>query len=143
MPYKEVHAADHPMSFYAATKKANEAMAHSYAHLFGLPITLFRFFTVYGPWGRPDMVLFKFVNLIRQGKPIDLYNYGEMLRDFTFIDDLVEGIARLIDRVPEEAASGRGVGRFGVLDLVGETAREGMPGRGSDSARGTTCGFCP
>ncbi|MEM6482860.1 MAG: NAD-dependent epimerase/dehydratase family protein, partial [Pseudomonadota bacterium] len=86
--------------FYAATKKANEAMAHSYAHLYGTPITMFRFFTVYGPWGRPDMALFKFTRAITEGLPIDVYNHGEMQRDFTYIDDLVEGIRRLIDAVP-------------------------------------------
>jgi UDP-glucuronate 4-epimerase len=88
------------MSFYAATKKANEAMAHSYAHLFGLPVTMFRFFTVYGPWGRPDMALFKFTRAILAGEPIDVYNHGDMRRDFTYVDDLVEGIRRLIDVVP-------------------------------------------
>jgi len=101
MPYAEDHRADHQMSFYAATKKATEAMAHSYAHLYGLPVTLFRFFTVYGPWGRPDMALFKFVKAILEGEPIDVYNHGEMRRDFTYVDDLVEGIVRLIGAVPE------------------------------------------
>ncbi len=100
MPYAEVDRADHPMSFYAATKKAGEAMAHSYAHLYALPTTMFRFFTVYGPWGRPDMALFKFVRAILAGEPIDIYNQGDMRRDFTFIDDLVTGIMRLIDAVP-------------------------------------------
>ena len=100
MPYAEVHKADHPMSFYAATKKAGEGMAHSYAHLYGIPTTLFRFFTVYGPWGRPDMALFKFVRAILQGEPIDIYNHGEMRRDFTYVDDLVEGIVRLIGAPP-------------------------------------------
>lgn len=100
MPYAETDKADTPMSFYAATKKANEAMAHAYAHLFGLPVTMFRFFTVYGPWGRPDMALFKFVRAIRAGEPIDVYGNGEMRRDFTYIDDLVEGIVRLIAAVP-------------------------------------------
>ncbi|MCU0817666.1 MAG: NAD-dependent epimerase/dehydratase family protein [Cypionkella sp.] len=95
MPYGETHRAAHPMSFYAATKIANEAMAHSYAHLFGLPTTMFRFFTVYGPWGRPDMALFKFTKAILQGAPIDVYNHGDMRRDFTYVDDLVEGILRL------------------------------------------------
>jgi UDP-glucuronate 4-epimerase len=88
------------MSFYAATKKANEAMAHSYAHLYGLPITMFRFFTVYGPWGRPDMAHFKFTRAILAGEPIDIYNHGVMQRDFTYIDDLVNGIRLLIDAVP-------------------------------------------
>lgn len=100
MPYAEVHQADHQMSFYAATKKATEAMAHSYAHLYGLPTTMFRFFTVYGPWGRPDMALFKFVKAILGGQPIDIYNHGDMRRDFTYVDDLVEGIVRLIGAVP-------------------------------------------
>ena len=100
MPYAEVHKADTQMSFYAATKKATEAMAHSYAHLYGLPVTMFRFFTVYGPWGRPDMALFKFVKAILEGQPIDVYNHGDMSRDFTYVDDLVEGILRLRDAVP-------------------------------------------
>ena len=100
MPFVETDKTDWPMSFYAATKKANEAMAHSYGHLFALPITLFRFFTVYGPWGRPDMALFKFVSAMRKGREIDIYNQGQMRRDFTFVSDLVEGIYRLIDVVP-------------------------------------------
>lgn len=104
MPYAETHAADHPMSFYAATKKANEAMAHSYAHLYAIPTTMFRFFTVYGPWGRPDMALFKFVKAILAGEPIDIYNQGDMRRDFTYVDDLVEGITRLIDVPPTTSA---------------------------------------
>ncbi|MEL6207960.1 MAG: SDR family NAD(P)-dependent oxidoreductase, partial [Pseudomonadota bacterium] len=95
MPYSETMKVDTQMSFYAATKKANEAMAHSYAHLHGMPITMFRFFTVYGPWGRPDMAYFKFVRAIREGRSIDVYNHGDMMRDFTFVEDLVEGIARL------------------------------------------------
>ncbi len=100
MPYAEHDKADTPMSFYAATKKANEAMAHAWAHIHGLPITLFRFFTVYGPWGRPDMALFKFTRAILAGEPIDVYNHGDMWRDFTYIDDLVRGIRLLIDAVP-------------------------------------------
>ncbi len=100
MPWRESDRTDHPMSFYAATKKATEAMAHSYAHLYGLPITMFRFFTVYGPWGRPDMALFKFTDAILRGRPIDVYNRGEMRRDFTHVTDLVEAIRRLIDAVP-------------------------------------------
>ncbi|WP_435257830.1 NAD-dependent epimerase/dehydratase family protein [Thioclava sp. FR2] len=106
MPYAEAHKAAHPMSFYAATKIANEAMAHSYAHLFGLPVTMFRFFTVYGTWGRPDMALFKFTKAILNGEPIDVYNHGDMKRDFTYIDDLVEGIVRLVDAVPGSAPAG-------------------------------------
>lgn len=104
MPYCETVKADHQMSFYAATKKSTENMAHSYAHLFGLPITMFRFFTVYGPWGRPDMALFKFTKAILNGEPIDVYNHGDMNRDFTYIDDLVHGMRLLIDAVPEESA---------------------------------------
>ncbi|WP_269583122.1 NAD-dependent epimerase/dehydratase family protein [Roseibium sp. Sym1] len=100
MPYTETDKADHQMSFYAATKKATESMAHSYAHLFGLPVTMFRFFTVYGPWGRPDMALFKFTKAILEGRPIDVYNYGDMKRDFTYVEDLVNGIRLLMDAVP-------------------------------------------
>ena len=105
MPYRETMKADHQMSFYAATKKATEAMAHSYAHLFGLPVTMFRFFTVYGPWGRPDMALFKFTRAMLAGEPIDVYNHGEMMRDFTFVEDLVEAMRRLIDAVPVRPAT--------------------------------------
>lgn len=101
MPYNETMKADHQMSFYAATKKSTENMAHSYAHLFGLPITMFRFFTVYGPWGRPDMALFKFTEAIIKGESIDVYNYGNMSRDFTYIDDLISGIYLLVDTIPE------------------------------------------
>ena len=100
MPYRETMKTDHQMSFYAATKKATEAMAHSYAHLFGLPVTMFRFFTVYGPWGRPDMALFKFTRAMLNGEPIDVYNHGEMMRDFTYVEDLVEAIRRLVDTAP-------------------------------------------
>ncbi len=99
-PFCEEDKADRPLSLYAATKKANEAMAHSYAHLWAIPTTMFRFFTVYGPWGRPDMALFKFVAAIEEGRPIDIYNHGDMARDFTYIDDLVEAVVRLIDRPP-------------------------------------------
>jgi UDP-glucuronate 4-epimerase len=106
MPYAEVHKADSPMSFYAATKKATEAMGHSYAHLYGIPTTMFRFFTVYGPWGRPDMALFKFVKAILSGEPIDIYNHGDMRRDFTYVDDLVTGIVRLIGVPPAGEAVG-------------------------------------
>ncbi|WP_412507467.1 NAD-dependent epimerase/dehydratase family protein [Roseovarius sp. SYSU LYC5161] len=106
MPYAEQHRAVHPMSFYAATKVANEAIAHSYAHLFDVPTTMFRFFTVYGPWGRPDMALFKFTSAILKGEPIDVYNHGDMQRDFTFVDDLVEGIVRLTAQAPGADAVG-------------------------------------
>lgn len=106
MPYAEVAKADHQMSFYAATKKATEAMAHSYAHLFDLPVTMFRFFTVYGPWGRPDMALFKFTKAILAGEPIDVYNHGDMKRDFTYVTDLVEAIRLLIDAAPVRPEGG-------------------------------------
>lgn len=101
MPYTETHKADTQMSFYAATKKSNEVMAHSYAHLYDIPTTMFRFFTVYGPWGRPDMALFKFTKAVLQGDPIDVYNHGDMMRDFTYVTDLVRGIQLLLDAAPE------------------------------------------
>jgi UDP-glucuronate 4-epimerase len=104
MPYSELHKADTPLTFYAATKKATEAMGHSYAHLWNLPTTMFRFFTVYGPWGRPDMALFKFTKGILEGTPIDIYNHGEMYRDFTYVTDLVHGIRLLVDTPPVRAA---------------------------------------
>ncbi len=103
MPYAETDKADKAdtqMSFYAATKKANEAMAHAYPHMHGTPTTMFRFFTVYGPWGRPDMALFRFTDAILHGRPIDVYNHGAMWRDFTNVADLVRGIRLLIDAVP-------------------------------------------
>jgi UDP-glucuronate 4-epimerase len=100
LPFRESDRADFPITLYAATKKAMEAMAHSYAHLWNVPTTCFRFFTVYGPWGRPDMALFKFVDAIQAGRPIELYGMGKMRRDFTFIDDLVEAIMLLLDRSP-------------------------------------------
>ena len=99
MPFSEHHSVDHPVSLYAATKKANELMAHTYSHLYGLPTTGLRFFTVYGPWGRPDMALFKFTNAMRKGDPIDVYNSGQMVRDFTYIDDIVEGVIRVLDKI--------------------------------------------
>ncbi|MFY9626715.1 MAG: NAD-dependent epimerase [Methylocystis sp.] len=105
VPFREAHKADHPLTLYAATKKANEAMAHSYSHLWAIPTTMFRFFTVYGPWGRPDMALFKFVEAIEAGQPIDIYNHGKMARDFTYIDDLVEAVVRLMDCPPERPSS--------------------------------------
>jgi len=100
MPFSEREKADTQLTIYAATKKANESMAHSYAHLWNLPTTMFRFFTVYGPWGRPDLAYYKFVDAMLEGRPIDVYNYGEMYRDFTYVDDLVRGIRLLIDAVP-------------------------------------------
>jgi len=106
MPYQETQKADHQVSFYAATKKSTENMAHSYAHLYNLPITMFRFFTVYGPWGRPDMAPYKFTKAILSGEAIDVYNYGNMKRDFTYVEDLVEAIRRLIDAVPDRPQNG-------------------------------------
>ncbi len=100
MPFTEIEKTDSQLTIYSATKKANESMAHSYAHLWKIPITIFRFFTVYGPWGRPDMALFKFVKSILKNKPIDIYNHGEMYRDFTYVDDVVKGISFLIDSIP-------------------------------------------
>jgi len=102
MPFTEVEKADTQLTIYAASKKANESMGHSYAHLWNIPTTMFRFFTVYGPWGRPDMALFKFTKGILEGTPIDIYNNGEMWRDFTYVTDLVRGICGLIDAVPGE-----------------------------------------
>jgi UDP-glucuronate 4-epimerase len=102
LPFKETDRTDHPLTLYAATKKATEDMAHSYAHLWKIPTTAFRFFTVYGPWGRPDMALFKFVEATLKGEPIEVYGHGRMQRDFTYIDDLVEAIMRLIDCPPRE-----------------------------------------
>jgi len=98
MPFSEHDSVDHPVSLYAATKKANELMAHTYSHLYGLPTTGLRFFTVYGPWGRPDMALFLFTKAILEGRPIDVFNHGNMKRDFTYIDDIVEGVIRVMDR---------------------------------------------
>ncbi len=104
MPFSEHDSVDHPVSMYAATKKANELMAHTYSHLFGVPTTGLRFFTVYGPWGRPDMALFLFTKAILEGRPIDVFNHGRMQRDFTFVDDIVEGVVRVLDRVAAPAA---------------------------------------
>jgi UDP-glucuronate 4-epimerase len=99
MPFSEHEGVDHPLQFYAATKRANELMAHSYSHLFRLPTTGLRFFTVYGPWGRPDMALFKFTKNILAGEPIDVFNHGHHTRDFTFVDDIAEGVIRASDAV--------------------------------------------
>jgi UDP-glucuronate 4-epimerase len=101
MPFSVHDNVDHPVSLYAATKKTNELMAHTYSHLYQLPVAGLRFFTVYGPWGRPDMALFKFTRQILQGDPIDVYNYGNHRRDFTYVDDIVEGILRVLDKVPQ------------------------------------------
>ena len=101
MPFSEHDNVDHPVSIYAATKKANELMAHTYSHLFKMPSTGLRFFTVYGPWGRPDMALFLFTRAILEGRPIDVFNHGRMRRDFTYIDDIAEGVVRVLDRPPQ------------------------------------------
>jgi UDP-glucuronate 4-epimerase len=103
VPFAVSDNVDRPISLYAATKKANELMAHSYSHLYGLPITGLRFFTVYGPWGRPDMAYFKFVKAIAENKPIDVYNFGKMQRDFTYIDDVIEGVVRVTDKPPQSS----------------------------------------
>ena len=101
MPFSVHHNVDHPVSLYAATKKANELMAHTYSHLYGLPTTGLRFFTVYGPWGRPDMALYLFTKAILEDQPIQVFNEGKMRRDFTYVDDIVEGVMRVADRIPE------------------------------------------
>ena len=118
MPFDEREKCDTPLTFYAATKKANEAMAHSYAHLWNLPTTMFRFFTVYGPWGRPDMALFKFTKGILEGTPIDIYNNGEMHRDFTYVTDLVRGIRLLIDTPPVRPVSKDEIADYDSLSPV-------------------------
>lgn len=108
MPFSVKQNVDHPISLYAATKKSNELMAHTYSALFGLPVTGLRLFTVYGPWGRPDMAPFLFTRSILEGRPLDIYNFGKMLRDFTYIDDVVEGIVRVMERLPAPDLSWRG-----------------------------------
>ena len=125
MPFSEHDSVDHPVSMYAATKKANELMAHTYSHLFGLPTTGLRFFTVYGPWGRPDMALFLFTKAILEGRPIDVFNHGQMQRDFTFVDDIVEGVIRVLDRTatpdaayrPEQPDPGTSNAPFRVFNI--------------------------
>lgn len=119
MPFGEIDRTDFPISLYAATKKAGEAMSHSYAHLFSIPTTCFRFFTVFGPWGRPDMALFKFVDAMESGKPIDIYGMGQMGRDFTYIDDLIEAVTRLVSCIPEV---GKPVTREGAVDSLSTVA---------------------
>lgn len=116
MPFAEIDRADEQMSLYAATKKGMESMAHAYSHLFGIPITTFRFFTVFGPWGRPDMALYKFVDATLKGEPIDVFGHGEMARDFTYVADLVEAVVRLIDVVPGEA------NRVAAIDTLSRVA---------------------
>lgn len=136
MPFRESHRTDHPVSLYAATKKAGEAITHSYSHLDGLPVTCFRFFTVYGPWGRPDMALFKFVSAIEAGEPIEIYGEGRLERDFTYVDDLVEAICRLVDTPPE---IGKPVERVGVADSLSPVA----PWRTVNIAQGKPVGLMP
>jgi UDP-glucuronate 4-epimerase len=119
MPFDEKEKADTQMSIYAATKKATESMAHSYAHLFGIPVTMFRFFTVYGPWGRPDLALFKFVDAILDDRPIDVYNHGDMQRDFTYVGDLVRAIELLI-RVAPQLPTDRG--EVSAIDSISPVA---------------------
>ncbi|MDR3471990.1 MAG: NAD-dependent epimerase/dehydratase family protein [Devosia sp.] len=118
-PFSETDRTDFPVSLYAATKKSAEAISHSYAHLFGIPTTVMRFFTVYGPWGRPDMALYRFATAIRDGTPINAYSQGTMTRDFTFIDDLIEAVVRLVDVVPE---AGRPVPDAGAVDSLSPVA---------------------
>ena len=118
MPFSEIDKADRPLTLYAATKKANESMAHSYSHLWKIPTTMLRFFTVYGPWGRPDMALNKFVDAILDGRPIDVYNHGEMYRDFTYVDDVVRSIFLLMSAVPEEPTDPVEVARDDTLSTV-------------------------
>ena len=118
MPFRETDKADLPLTIYAATKKASEAMGHTYAHLWNLPVTMFRFFTVYGPWGRPDMAFFKFTRAILEGRPIDIYNNGVMYRDFTYVDDIVRGIRLLIDVPPRRPAEGEAVPEGDILSPV-------------------------
>jgi UDP-glucuronate 4-epimerase len=101
IPFSEHHSVDHPVSLYAATKKSNELMAHTYSHLFAIPVTGLRFFTVYGPWGRPDMAYFSFTKAILEGRTIEVFNHGAMRRDFTYIDDIVEGLVRVMDHIPQ------------------------------------------
>lgn len=116
-PYKESDKVDHQVSFYAATKKASENMSHSYSHLYNIPITLLRFFTVYGPWGRPDMAIHKFTKAIFESKPINIFNYGNMVRDFTYIDDLVEAIRLLIDIIPTQPVD-QAVSKYDTISPV-------------------------
>lgn len=124
MPFTETQATDRPLTIYAASKKANEVMGHAYAHLHGLPTTMFRFFTVYGPWGRPDMALFRFTRAILEGQPIDIYNRGEMYRDFTYVADLVRALALLAGRPPPGPEA-----RAGLAPVAGDTLSPEAPFR--------------
>lgn len=121
MPFEETDPVDHPVSLYTATKKANELMAHTYSHLYRLPATGLRFFTVYGPWGRPDMAYFSFTKAVLEGRPIDVFNHGDMKRDFTWIDDIVEGVLRVLDKPATPGTEGGApyrVFNIGDHDLV-------------------------
>ena len=149
MPFSVHDNVDHPLSLYGASKKANELMAHAYAHLFELPVTGLRFFTVYGPWGRPDMAMWIFAKAIMAGEPIKLFNNGNMRRDFTYIDDVVESVVRLVDRPPREIQifPARGRSRFeqrAVARLqhrqqqAGRASRSRAPSRGSDRQKSET-----
>src|SRR6185295_8452927 len=129
LPFRETDRADHPMTLYAATKKSCELMAHSYAHLFQIPTTVIRFFTVYGPWGRPDMALFKFVDAILNDRPIDIFGEGKMSRDFTYVEDLVEAMVRLVKIVPSNDSASE----TGALDSISSAA----PYRVVNVGRGT------
>lgn len=122
MPFAETDSADHPLTLYGATKRANELMAHAYSHLFGLPTSGLRFFTVYGPWGRPDMVFFLFTRAILEGRPLDVYNFGAMQRDFTYVDDVVEAIVRVMDTIPERDPAGYGGDGAGAAPSPAESA---------------------
>ena len=130
MPFSEHDSVDHPVSLYAATKKANELMAHAYSHLYGLPTTGLRFFTVYGPWGRPDMAIFLFTRAILAGRPIEIFNHGKMLRDFTYVDDIVEGIVRVTDHTatadpayaPDEADPATSNAPYRVFNIGNHTS---------------------
>lgn len=136
MPFRETDVAVHPMTLYAATKASNELMAHSYAHLFGAPTTAFRFFTVYGPWGRPDMALFKFTEAMRAGRPIEVYGEGRMSRDFTYVGDLVEAMVRLADRPPPAPDA-----REGLTVIPGDTLSPAAPYRLVNIGGGTPSGL--
>ena len=117
IPFSVRDPVDNPVSLYAASKKANELMAHAYSHLYGISVTGLRFFTVYGPWGRPDMAYFKFTKAIIDGTPIEIYNYGRMQRDFTYIDDIVQGLLSILDRPPHQAAAGISQARYKIYNI--------------------------
>ena len=132
LPFTETQKTETPMSFYAATKKSNELMAHSYSHIFNLPITMFRFFTVYGPWGRPDMALFKFIDAIKNGREIEIYNHGKMSRDFTYVVDLVKSIELLIKCKPP-LPTNRITGKISLVDSLSDIAPHRIVNIGSSS----------